>query len=607
MKAAWIRKFDRTSFRSKLVLTYVVIIVVPVVLALFVYGLQLYKQTQVYYEDILGELSKRTNVIMNDFFINLTRNSFFYLTDSKLHNIIEKSHQQDNRQYIEDANNIQRAMDQFILMNGNISTISVLAPNGRTYTSQSDKGSNIVDLVDEIGRERLKNSNFVVHVPDNEDSSGSKKQVISIVRYMSDLYSSKHREGYVKVDVNFKTVGSMLGDIRDENLKLGTLVLAGDRVIYHSGQLLNKIPPDELPAFAELSSENISLSQLNLGKESYLVSGKINPATGWKVIHFIPVNQIIQTFIQNTLNYVLLCALALMMAFLLAYFFNRYFMKPILQLGRAMRFIDAGNLVQIEAGLEREDEIGRLFRSYNAMIDRLKSSRDSEIMSSRLQKRAELKMLQTQINPHFLYNTLNVIHSISELNRMDDISTMTRSLSSMYRYNIKYGDEVTIDKELEQMANYINIQQIRFLNKFRVEYRIDPAVRSCKILKFLIQPIVENSFYHGLEPKGGQGMLMLTIVQQGNKLYIRIEDDGIGISPEKIGELTEMFQKADHLVSNDSLERNFGLSNVYMRIKHFYGDGYWMKVSCREPSGTCIELSIPIKKEADRDENSGGR
>jgi len=601
-----IRKFHQTPFRSKLVLTYVFIIVVPVVFALFIYGLQLYNQTKAYYEDILGQLNRRTNVIVNDYFTNLTRNSFFYLTDSKLHAIIGKTSRQDPKQYIEEANYMQAAMDQFVLMNGNISTISVLAPNGRIYGSLSENTSNIAATVDTIGRQKLKTSNFVVSVPFTNGNDLSKNKRISIVRYLSDLNLSKNAEGYVKVDVNFNAVEHMLGGISDADLKLGTLVLAGNHMIYNSDDRLNQLDDAEIERFtalfADLSADNNRLSQIEWHRESYLVSGSVNQATGWKIIQFIPADQINDAFIRNTLNYVLLSVLALIAAFLLAFFLNRYFIKPILRLSRAMKTIDAGNLVPVMPGTEREDEIGRLINSYNAMIGRLKSSRESEIVSSGLQKRAELKMLQAQINPHFLYNTLNAIHSISELNRIDDISVMTRSLSSMYRYNIKYGDEVTIEKELEQIDNYIKIQQIRFLNKFSVEYRVDPDVLPCKILKFLIQPLVENSFYHGLEPKGGKGTLTLSIERRGNTLYIRIEDDGVGMSDDKIAELTALFERDDPPHGNES-ERNFGLRNVYTRIKHFYGDGYWMKVSGGEQSGTRIEMSIPMKKEAGADEN----
>ncbi len=335
--------------------------------------------------------------------------------------------------------------------------------------------------------------------------------------------------------------------------------------------------------------------------EHYMVSGSLNRVTGWTVLQFIPSDRITNTFIGNTVSYALFGILALIAALALAFFFHRYFANPILKLSGAMKMVDTGNLHNVTVKTDREDEIGRLIMSYNAMIERLKSSRASEIAAGQQQKKAELKMLQAQINPHFLYNTLNAIHSISELHRIDTISTMTKSLSSLYRYNIKYGDEVTVAKELEQIDNYVKIQQIRFLNRFQVEYRVDPEVLSYKILKFLMQPIIENSFYHGLEPKGGQGLLTLTIKRQGQFLHIEVKDNGAGIAPEKLAELTAMLEEDGAATGEDADSgRHFGLRNVHTRIKHFYGDGYWMRVHSREEEGTTIEMNIPLSKEDER-------
>ncbi len=594
-----LKRFHRTSFRNKLVLTYILLIFIPVVSALFINSIQLYNQTKSDYEGILEQLNRRTNVIVDDFFNNLVRNSFFYSTETRLHAIVSKTKPQGSMQYNLDANYMQTAMGQFVLMNGNIASISVLAPNGSIYSSQADNASNIVEVIEQIGRPKLISSNFVVSVRETAGPGGRTNQLVSIVRYLSDLIVLNDIEGYAKVDVHFKAIEHMLGGITDSGLKLGTLVFADDRLIYSSDARLNgpaNADAQKLSAqVAGLTADSNRLSELEWGGQPYLVSASLNPSTGWKIVQFIPTNQMLNTFIHNALNFVLFSVMALLAAFLLAYFFNRYFIEPIMRLSRAMKTIDSGPIYNAIPWSEREDEIGRLLNSYNSMIERLNTSREAELVSNELQKKAELRMLQAQINPHFLYNTLNTIHSISELHRLDDVSTMTKSLSSMYRFNIKYGDEVTVEKELEQIGNYIQIQQIRFVNRFQVEYDISPDVLQCRILKFLIQPIVENSFYHGLEPKGGQGVLKLAIRRHGHTLLIRVQDNGIGMSESKIAELTAMFEQNDRPSVAES-ERNFGLRNVYSRIKHFYGEGYGMKVTGSEQEGTCIEMHIPFNE-----------
>ena len=245
---------------------------------------------------------------------------------------------------------------------------------------------------------------------------------------------------------------------------------------------------------------------------------------------------------------------------------------------------------------KREDEVGRLVQSYNLMMSRLKESREKEIISTQLQKQAEMKMLQTQINPHFLYNTLNTISSIAELYRIEPISVMTKSLSSMYRYNVKSKDHVTIQSELEQIKNYISIQQIRFFNKFKVIYEIDENLLPYKILKFLLQPIIENSFYHGLEPKGGTGTLQLSLKKQGHTIYIKVQDDGMGISEQRLEEIHRSFLSSARIGIQEPMN-HIGLQNVYARIRNHYGDEYWLRITGKVNEGTCVEILIPAELE----------
>ncbi|MFD0713832.1 sensor histidine kinase [Paenibacillus sp. GCM10027626] len=607
---AFLKKFHQTSFHAKLVWTYILLIFIPVVCALSINSVQLYNQTKKDYEGILEQLNQRTNVTVDDFFTNLTRNSFFYLTESQLHSIISKTKPQSSKQATIDTNYMQSAMEQFVLLNGNISTITALAPNGSVYGSKHASVSDISDTVDKIGRDVLRSSSFVVHVPESlqPGSSNGKNQRISIVRFLSDLTVRDTAEAYVKIDVNFKAVEHMLGGINDSELKLGMLVFDGAHLIYSSDSRLNVQGREMMQnPFSRLQPQEHQFKQLRWNDQQFLVSGSLNQTTGWTIIQFIPMDQMLGAFIGNTINYVLFGLLALLAAFLLAFFFNRYFVNPLLQLSKAMKTIDAGHIHHAIPWSEREDEIGRLINSYNAMLERLQKSRESEQLSGTLQKKAEMKMLQAQINPHFLYNTLNAIHAIAQLNRITDIATMTKCLSSLYRFNIKYGDEVTIATELEQIHNYVQIQQIRFLHRFQVEYDISPEVLNCKILKFLIQPLVENSFYHGLEPKDGQGLLKLTIRRHGHTLFIRVEDNGIGIDPDKLQELNEMFAERSEQPAAMASDRNFGLRNVHYRIKHFYGEDYWMKIASKDSSGTIIDMYIPVTKEEPSDENRDRR
>lgn len=610
MRKYCIRLLKPHSFQSKLLMSYSMIIMITVLAALLIYGVNLYNQTKGYYEDLLNELSNRTNVIFSDFISNAALNSFFYLTDPKLQTILNTKYQLESREHVEDTLYVQRAMDQLVLMNGNIATISVMAPNGRVYTSMSVSEPEMKQTIEEMNKQELLKGNLVVSPPYENNTKGNKDKIISIVRYLTDINMNKTFESYVKIDIRFKALQNIFGGIADSNNELGTIVIVDGKVIYHSNfpsEALDNKETQEIAAFFDDQMHNgKKFLKLNINQESYLFSARVNDMTEWKVIHYIPTRLIDQAFLNNTRNYMLLSLVSFIVAFILALFFSKRFINPIHKLNSEMKLVDSGYLDRVPIHQNRVDEVSRLVNSYNDMIHRLRESRELETVSSQLQKRAEMNMLQAQINPHFLYNTLNAIYSVAELNRVSDISTMARSLSEMYRYNLNTGDEATLQNELEQLKNYIGIQQIRFLGKFQVVYAIDEVLLPYKILKFLLQPLVENSFYHGLEPKGGKGTLMISITQEGHLLHIRVEDDGVGMDEQKLSELNGIFTNPFQAASLGSRD-NFGLRNVHGRIKNFYGEGYWIKLSSKLQAGTSIEMTIPVVKEMDSNENIGRR
>jgi two-component system sensor histidine kinase YesM len=599
------------SFQRKLLLSYVVILIVPVSSALLIYGVNLYNQTKDYYEQVLVQLNNRTNVIVNDFVSNIARVTFFYLTDTKLQEIVGKSYMQSGKEYVADFLYVQKAMDQFVLMNGNISGITLLAPNRRIYNSTAAYEQDMMPMIDELKQADRRKERIVVSAPYESRTWGNGDKLVSILRYLSDL-NANEKETYVKVDIKFRALENIFGGIEDANGELGTIVIADGKVIYHSRYPYGAPSDQDMRAIIDRFDKEVhsekKTAQLNMkiDNESFLFSSVMNELTGWKIVQYIPTRVIDRTFLINTRNYILLSLVSLVAAFFLGFFLSKRFIKPINKLNRAIKLVDSENLDRVPLAEKRNDEIGWLIDNYNAMIKRLKESREMEIVSSQLQKRAELNMLQAQINPHFLYNTLNAIYSIAELQRSEEIAVMARSLSSMYRYNIKSGDEVTIQNELEQIKNYVTIQQIRFLGKFDVRYEVDEELYSYKILKFLLQPLVENSFYHGLEPKGGKGNLLLSIVRKWTVLHIRIEDDGVGLDEQKLAELNRMFETSGQALTADS-KQHFALYNVYARIKHFYGNAYGMKITSRVNEGTCVEITIPAIKEMNPVEHFGGR
>lgn len=608
----------RFKFRDKLLFSYLLVMVIPVFAALLIYGVNLYAQTRKYYEDLLNQFTNRTDAIVNEVISNVARNSFFYLTDFKLEQILGKKYVQNDEEFVQDFLYIQQAMDQFVLMNGNLTAITVLAPNGRLYGSKAARDPDIHYIIEHVDGERLERGEIVVSDPYVSTISGNKDQYVSIVRKLNDLNggadvngTDENTFGIVKLDVKFRQIEKMLENIPDSDaaLQFGTIVISGDRVIYRShlrsGSLDEESESYIVSRFAKQSGQSDErVVHLRVGGESYLFNSVRNTSTGWTIVQYMPQRLIDRMFLVNTRNYILFSVVALAIAVFLAFFFTKRFIRPIQKLIIAMKSVDTGNMRKIQLKYNPRDEMGRLIRNYNAMIVRLQQSVEREIRSRELQRRAELNMLQAQTNPHFLYNTLNAIHSIAQLHRIEEISQAARCLSAIYRYNLKAPDVVTVGEELEQVRNYVAIQHVRFPGKFQVLYEVDAVANACKMLKSLLQPLVENAFYHGLEPKGGSGVLRIAVKERNRLLNIVVEDDGIGMEEGRVKELNAVFSKpfrAEHLENMETYKPGFGLLSVYARMKHFYGDAYWMKITSKPHAGTCVEMAIP----ADRDRGEG--
>jgi len=586
------------SFQQKLMLSFLLIIFIPMLAALLFLGFNFYNQTEKNFKDFMDQLNHRANVQIDNFVANIARNTYFYLTDSKLQTIMIRPTRTNEIEAFENLEAMQRAMDQVVLMNGNIAGITVLAPNKQMYASTQAYTWDLVPLIEEIGQERLGSGKIVVSSPYKSSRGNSQTKWISIIRYLSDVNRKDKMEGFIKVDIKFKAIEDLLGGLSDDQSEVNTILVDNEHVIYQSNSSLSDTESEQIAlAVSGMPSDSDTSDKLlrkKINGKLHILTITKNDMTGWKIIQYTPTKVIDDAFLSNIRNYLIFSLLALIAAFLLTVFFSGYFVRPINLLRKGMKTGDSEQIVE-QFG-NRKDEIGQLIGSYNRMMIGLKESQERADASYQLQKKAEIKMLQAQINPHFLYNTLNTIHSISEINGIREISTIAKSLSSLYRYNIKSKDIVTLGTELEQMINYINIQQIRFLGKFEVQYDIPEQLHDYRIVKFLLQPIVENAFYHGLEPKDANGLLVISIWKEHGQLRISVRDNGVGMMEEKLAMINEMLSKP-YPTEDTHVSNHFGLRSVQARIKSFYGEQYGIRICRLVPEGILVDMTIPAIKE----------
>jgi len=244
------------------------------------------------------------------------------------------------------------------------------------------------------------------------------------------------------------------------------------------------------------------------------------------------------------------------------------------------------------------DEITELGMSFNIMIGKIKELLDSKIKEQENLKKAELRALQAQINPHFLYNTLDTIIWMAESKKTDQVVKIVTALSSFFRISLSKGmDWITIGEEVERIKSYLTIQKMRYHDILDFKIDVEEDVAENTILKLILQPLVENALYHGIKNKRQGGTISVRARRKGaDEVLLEVEDDGIGFTPQKLAQLrAELNDDSGEI----KLENGFGIGNVNNRIRLYYGKQYGLSIESEYSTGTCVILVIPAKMEVE--------
>lgn len=280
---------------------------------------------------------------------------------------------------------------------------------------------------------------------------------------------------------------------------------------------------------------------------------------------------------------------------LAAWSISRSIYLPIKKLHDVTTTITRNDLQALVTG-DNVDEIAELGMSFNIMIGKIRDLVDSKLKEHEELKKAELRALQAQINPHFLYNTLDTIIWMAEANRSAEVIEIVRALSSFFRLSLSKGrDWITIGEELERTRSYLTIQKIRYRDILDYRVEADIAVLDNTILKLSLQPLVENALYHGIKNKRQGGIITVRAKQQGaDEVLLQVEDDGIGLTPEKLAQVQAgLADESDEI----SAERGFGIDNVNKRTRLYYGKPYGLSIKSEYLTGTCVSLAIPARRD----------
>jgi two-component system sensor histidine kinase YesM len=311
--------------------------------------------------------------------------------------------------------------------------------------------------------------------------------------------------------------------------------------------------------------------------------------TRWRIATFVNVDIIDQTRITTMYITGGIFVVTLLLTGVIATFISRRISRPIYKLQKHMQLVETGNLHE-KINIVGQKEVVDLGHSFNKMQDEIVSLMDAVLKEQKEKRKSEFKALQTQINPHFLYNTLDSIVYLSENEMNDKVQEMVIALSKFFRISISRGKNIIpVKEELEHAKNYLLIQQIRYNEKFDFRFEVEEETHDLVTVKLLLQPLIENAIYHGINTEYDNGMIVIRSYIENEKLVLEVEDDGYGIPQEKIDELYKHMRK-------ESKQNSVGLINVYQRLKIYFGDEADFIIESELDEKTVFKLIMPIER-----------
>ncbi|WDZ55857.1 cache domain-containing sensor histidine kinase [Paenibacillus polymyxa] len=351
--------------------------------------------------------------------------------------------------------------------------------------------------------------------------------------------------------------------------------------------LMNPVNP-QLGEAIQRCAPNASHGTCSFEYEGNLITVTDYNRMEWKLVNIVSLSLLTADVRQNVRLSLLIGVLCLVFSLLGASFLSKMVVSPLEQLTGAMRKVVTGDLQSVTT-VRTEDEIGTIAEAFNFMIRRVRELLDEVRQEQNRKREYELALISAQIKPHFLYNTLDTIYALNELDRNEEARDTTKALADFYRMVLNKGRElITLEKEAQITDDYLTILQIRYPDVFRYEVDIPPELAGTPIPKLSLQPLVENSIYHGLKKKGTKGFIRIFAFKQNDRVIVRVEDNGVGMDEIQVQNIMSRHLPKEGI-------RSIGTYSVQQRLSLYFGEEYRISVQSVLGEGTIIDLSLPTQ------------
>ncbi|MDR6550536.1 sensor histidine kinase [Paenibacillus qinlingensis] len=482
-------------------------------------------------------------------------------------------------------------------------SISILDEQGHLYSSLNNQKTSDawLSFYDNYTRTEGTRDRFQWVYHENPWFAPSKGPFISLVKSIND-FETNRRAGVVVMTASSSEFLHLFSELEGEVLILDD---QGKVLVHPDRAMLGKDLSSESYVGRILSGTSGQLvDETAENKERMIISYATVSKTGWKLIQRIPYNSVFKEIFKLREINITIVGVIFVVFLLITYSIAYGVTRPLKLLRRKMLHIEKGSLnspIQVRGS----DEVAALMMSYNQMIVQIKELIENVKYEHQQKEHLRFKALQAQIKPHFVLNTLNNIKWMAYMRQDHEVGEMISDLALMMEASIGRGeDQIPLSMELGYIQSYVHLQKIKYNEKVSLVIDVPEKLLSVSIIKFSLQPLVENSIYHGIEPLDGKGLIEVKAWAEHQQLFIQVADNGIGIKSEKVLEIQESLQLPDPPA--DSL--HVGLLNVHHRIRHQFGAAYGLSLTSSENEGTRILITIPYaKEEADLDAESINR
>lgn len=578
-----------TSFVTKLFFTCLAIMMIPILLIL----------TINYYRS--AQISQDQAIYSNQKVLNQTA-AFLEYKVSSLNNIVniisfdeevQTVLQTSDAYYRENLGKwmIQTTDMKNIIYNSyttsDITSVRLYMKKGPASFEETDMFKKLSNAEQSEWYKRVENSEMfaTTWIPSDFFESENADQYISIVKRIPDLNNIVKYTGIIKGDIPKQVFQQIITQAATTVNTSAVLYNSFDETITSTGdqKLLDVSILKDIIANNGITSDG-TMHKITLNGQEYQMGIRSISGADWHLVMLVPNEDILVSAIlyRNQLFVIVLIMFFCSIPFV--YLISNSITRRLRLLKKHMKYVTA-NGFDVEPLQNGNDEIGELTRSFDEMAGKTKELLKEQYRLGYEIQNLELRILQSLINPHFLYNSLDMIYWMSMKSQVPGIAKAVKALSQFYKLSLGHGEDiVTLEKELEHVQSYVNIQNMRFENNITFVIDVPQELYSCKIVKIVLQPLVENAIMHGIrEKEGGKGTISISANDLDGILQITLKDDGVGMDEEKIASLLEKPRE----------NKGYGIWNINERIRLTYGNSYGLHISSVINEGTTVVISIP--------------